>query len=343
MYKYFAWKDGAGRWGGGNLLSGAQFSSLKKLLPSSWEQFETVQNHTEDGRITDCPIFADFDHRTDLELARKDTIAFTQTMQYHLGVTPELYFSGTKGFHAIVPYDIQHPRCHLIVKGIIDELQPKLSTLDTSVYRSKSLLRILNSPASKPGTFKVKITKNQLFNEDGAKILAFARTKRTPTKPDYDASKINQALIQSLVKEIDAKLGTLKEYDQQAMDMTPCIQTLLYEGVPEGQRNRAVFILAKFFKINGVSMEDTLDRLLSYPHFREWEETKSVKLQAVLSSVFRNRMSPSLGCKTGVDGEILRDYCSDLCIFSDKFPDLHIGASRDANPKKDTPESGPVL
>lgn len=341
--RYFAWKERSGYWNGNKLLTSSQISVLKGHLPEQFELFETVQTYNSEGMPIECPIFADFDHSTNIELARKDAISFTQAITYHLNVVPDIYFSGNKGFHVILPYSIKHERCHLIAKGIIEEIMPTMPTLDKSVYRTKSLLRILNSPASKKGKYKVKLSKDQLYKEDTAKILDLASFRQKIITKEYDESKLNKDLLNDLFQKHSTSLPTYSSELKGSLTMTPCLKTLLTIGAVEGQRNKSIFILAKFFKSLGLSVQETINAFFEHNHFVEWERSKEAKVTSIVVSVFKNPLVPTIGCKTSIDGEILRDYCSDFCIFSERFPTLNIGGNSGAYSGKIRNEIGAIL
>lgn len=343
-YKYMAWKEGShGYWSGGKLLSSSQITALLYHLPKEVEKFESVQTYKEDGTATHCPIFADFDHKV-LSRARTDTIDFTRSIMYHLNVIPDIYYSGNKGFHVIVPYELEHPKCHLLAKGVIDQLGGGLKTLDQTVYRTKSLLRMPNTPASKPGRFKIKIPQATLLHMSDDDLIGLSERPGRIFTDEYDGSKLNMDFLADMLKDI---VGNLKSYDhlttQMRFSMTPCIEKIFYTPVDEGSRNRSIFILAKFFKGAGKNLEDTLELLLEQEHYAQWERSGEVKVRSVVTSVFRNRISPTLGCKTGVEGEILREYCNDFCIFSDKFPDLNIRGNNATKTRSANTQAKPFL
>lgn len=338
MYRYFAWKEGDGYWKGGKLLSFSQITTLRKHLPENYEQFETVQAYSANGTALQCPIYADFDHKTNLALARKDAQIFTNAIQRELNVTPNIFFSGSKGFHVIVPYELKHPRCHIVAQKIIAEISPPMKHLDMSVYRTKAMLRIPNSPASKPGRFKVQISVSQLFNESEKNIIDFSAYPVLNHLSEYDSGKINEEYLHDLYTKITSNLPTLKDTDNRfSTPITHCIKHIFENPVDEGGRNRSIFILAKYFKAAGKTYDEALELMLGQDHFAQWEKDKTSKVTPVLSSVFRSNRNPHIGCKSGADGELLRTYCDDMCVFSDKFPELNIRGTNESSTRKKTP------
>ena len=66
--------------------------------------FKSVQEYEEIGSdSTTSPLFFDFDS-TDIAVSQKDTIKVVEYLQQY--TTPEIYFSGNKGFHVIVRQEV---------------------------------------------------------------------------------------------------------------------------------------------------------------------------------------------------------------------------------------------
>ena len=326
MLRYFAWKE-RGFWMGGKLLTRTQIVSLLGHLEGRAETFASVQTYNPDETILSSPIYADLDHQTNLALVQADTRTLVSSIIHHLNVVPDIYFSGNKGFHVIVPHEIYHPRCHEIVRTLIANLTGSLGTLDQSVYRTRSLLRTEGSPASKPGYFKTKISRQELFALTPDEIQAIAKDPAKRTVREFDQTKLLIDTLADLVQSAIEALPERKPFNAshaQWSPMTPCLQTLYTVGTSPGNRNKAIFMLAKHFKINAVPELEAEAAMMAQPHFRDWEETGVTKVLSVIRSVYRNRTAPKLGCKTGSEGELLRAHCNPFCIFSDAFPELNI-------------------
>lgn len=324
--RYLAWKE-MGHWQGHKLLTVAQINSVLQHLDWKHEVFATIQQYDEHEEIVSCPIYADFDHKSQsLEKTKAEVQAFVFRLMGELNVVPEIYFSGNKGFHVVIPYPIASPHCHYLVRHVVQHFGQDLSSLDKSVYRPRAMFRLPGSPASTPGRFKTRLSRDELFTLSVEEIVALS-TRRTPRLVDEtDVSKISESLIGELLQEASTKLPTFRDVKAEAAltpVMTPCLRHFLQKGVAEGQRNKALFILAKFFKQSGLDMETAMTILLKKNHIRQWDESGEAKVGSVLRSVYRSHRETRLGCKKGSDAELMQSYCSPMCPFNPKFPELH--------------------
>jgi len=346
MLHYVAWRE-RGFWAGGKLLARSQIVRLLSVLNQKHETFTSIQSYTPEAEIIGCPVlFADFDHKFDLELTRRDVNNFVTATVHHLNVVPLIYFSGNKGFHVVVPHTVTHPRCHEIVKAVVARISPPLPTLDPAVYRTRSMWRTVGSPSSQPGRYKTQITREELLHLPIHEIKHLAENPTPRPLTEYDAEKLDMERLDELVGQAQNSLPTRRELppgNARHAPMTPCLTTLFLEGAPEGLRNRSVFLLAKHFKLSGTTLIAAEHLMLGQPHFANWEVTGTTRVLNVLRSVYRNARQPTIGCKSGTDGELLRMYCSDLCVFSDAFPTLNIGGPSGAKAKRPASQDKAVL
>lgn len=323
---YFAWRE-AGYWRGHKLLSAAQISTLLHHLEYRHEVFASIQQYDEMEQVLACPIFADFDHKdATLEVTQSEVQAFVFRMIAELNVVPRIYFSGNKGFHVVLPYPIVHPHCHYIVRGIVERIGGDLKTLDKAVYRPRSMFRLPGSPASIAGYFKTQLTREELFNASVADIRRLSSIRQTRLIEECDLAKIDESAISTLIEDAHHQIAFMDEPSktQQGLQpfLTPCLKHLLTIGAPEGSRNKAIFILSKFFKASEVDIETAREIMLRHKHLMDMDQNREASISTVLRSVYRSPRPVMMGCKRGSDAELMREFCSDMCPFSDKFPKL---------------------
>ena len=219
--------------------------------------FKSVQEYEEIGSdSTTSPLFFDFDS-TDIAVSQKDTIKVVEYLQQY--TTPEIYFSGNKGFHVIVRQEVVgidftvdlHKKMKNFVKFVENSIEP-LPTLDYVVYSSKRMLRIPNSKHGKSGLYKIPISLEELKNNTVEEIKELAKAPRTmvfqPPLKSLDLSNLwNSHIMQ--YDELNAQV-----YEEQTFCFSPdkfpvCVEDILNNGWKvDGHRNLATIQLATFFK-----------------------------------------------------------------------------------------------
>ncbi len=326
VYKIFAWREGS-YWRGQDLISVSQMRSMLHVLNWKKEVFASIQDYDEFGNCISSRLVFDFDGDPDTVL--KDVKHFIQACEFVVNVTPRIYFSGNKGFHLTIDHMIEHPLCHLLNQDFADEIAC-VTTLDKKIYRVNSLFRIPGSPASKKGYFKIQLSRYELFSLRYEEIQDLARDRRV-YEDDHDATCIEHDVMQAWLKVALRKLPDFTSLDHVlahthsvGMEMTPCIHTLLTQRQPQGNRHESLFILARFFKLCGLDVDNTRRALEVHPHWNEYEQTDG-EITKVLKSVFYTRKQTMLGCKSNsVSAEIMRDNCQDVCPFNANFPKIAV-------------------
>lgn len=327
MQRYFAWKED-GYWQGHKLLTSSQISILLSHLPQDREVFASVQSHDETGEILSCPLYADFDHKSEsLERTQADVQTFVWRIITELGVVPEIYYSGRKGFHVILPYEIIHRRCHYVAQHVARRFGGDLASFDHQVYRPRAMFRLPLSMGSQPGFYKVRLTREELFNASVEDIQRFSKARRQLKTNETDLEKLQSDVFLDMLEEAAESLPPEKVgkavYGQSAY-LTPCLKDMLQNGTGEGLRNKAVFVLSKFFKQAGLSEDQAREELLSRAHFKAWEIARGVNVTGVLRSVYKSPREPRLGCKYGMDADVMQAHCQRLCPFNPEFPLLKV-------------------
>jgi hypothetical protein len=112
--------------------------------------------------VTNKLIF-DFDHKTDLELAKADTIALCERLLVH-GIPEEsldIAFSGSKGYAVEVVFKearLTPPE----VKNLFTELTEGLETADSVVVNASRIFRLAGTKHATSGLYKFPITFEEL-------------------------------------------------------------------------------------------------------------------------------------------------------------------------------------
>jgi hypothetical protein len=264
-------------------------------------------------------VFADLDG----EQALDDTRYLVWLIKDCLEVIPKVWFSGGKGFHVIIPYEIVHPQAHLVVKDFVANISSVIKSLDQRVYRTKSLLRLSGWRGSVEGQYKIELTINELNSLTLEAIAELSSTRRLLNIP-VDTQKLAecQAFLDHLNRSID-NLPTLKTdvttyINDLGSDLMPCVEHLIKSMPVDGHRNQAACIVARVFKSCGLPEDMGLKTLLNQPHWQEFNLNGEVS--RVFKSIYRSAQPPRVGCRgQTIDAIFLRKFCQPLCPFSADF------------------------
>lgn len=318
VYKVFAWQFN-GYWCGQKLVPVTAISSLKFQLKDR-PTFASLQTYDEQGNVLHCPVYADLDGKDPVK-AQEDAQYLVHLLGDMTNIVPDIYYSGNKGYHIIIPYRIVHEHCHLIAKYFFEYMAMGVKTLDKAVYRTQSMLRLPGSPASRPGFFKIQITRKELMSLKHKDIEELARVPRIGQIDEFDIEKLNDDFFEAIEmaknkipkwdgKNIDGYLADIGQ------EMTPCLEEMLTTEPEVGTRNQIVYLLGRLFKMCGFTEADTLSLLTTYQHWQDYERAER-GVSRTLSSLWRNGKPSAIGCKTGRDADLMQSYCSPLCKFNE--------------------------
>lgn len=311
-FKYVSWKFKNSPYMNGNALLGddQRRTVIANLLEKRRRQeiFETIQTYDLNGRIIHCPLYADFDGPTALDDCRKVITA----IQDDYDVNPRVWFSGSKGFHLIVPVEISHEKGHKVAQEFFARFK-ELRSLDQQVYTGRRNWRLDGSVHHKTGLFKIGIGTEELFYLTIEDIREYAKEPLESAPIEYFDDADHDDLfndIELAIKRVDNRAHTTSDYesnDSWTNNLTPCIERLLDDPLTEGERNTTATLLARFFNSYDATLDEALDEVLSRPHWREYQK----ELEKVFKCVFR---APSrFGCR---NVELLERHCDRWCHFS---------------------------
>lgn len=266
-------------------------------------------------------LYFDFDSEI-FEHTRQDTlkaISFLKVV-FHIEDTSQIkiYFSGNKGFHIVVDYDILGVKpikhLNLTYKYIAEDLNSFINngTLDLRVYDNKRMFRVEGSKHEKSGLYKTYITYDELLKLTEDEIKEISKIKREEpvikknfnnkahaTYKFYDNKAITCA---NKIHNIKSK-GTLK-YEP------PCITNILEHGAVSGKRNNTVAVLSSYLNSSGKDLEQALDILLKWNEDVNATPLSRHEITNTCKSIYR-------GCKSfGCSSIKSLDLCmSENCKF----------------------------
>jgi hypothetical protein len=232
--------------------------------------------------------------------------------------TLQLYFSGHKGFHVVIPYEVLGltPRKNLNDQfkrmAMYFKVQFSATAIDTGIYDRKRLFRIPNSINGKSGLYKVPITIEQLQTFTFEQMQEWAAEPRSldvfedPKFSKQAAERFNVRIC-SKVEKRKIKKEPLR-IPTEHQKLLPCVANLLRTSIGKGARNRTTVALASSIMQSGYKLSET-EELLT-----EWNDRNDPPLSeremgiTITSAYSQLRAGKGYGCSS------FRDL--DACIGS---------------------------
>lgn len=275
-------------------LDRRQIDSLVSVFGSKNDCFKSIQSYNSEGKDKECSLFADFDGVS----AKKDALDLANKIKVNLGTYPEVYDSGGKGMHVVLPVRIFNEHCEKIAKHIITQMSPGVSW-DAGSYKTRQLWRIPDTYNYKGGRFKRR------HNIDG--VFSYKDLSR-----DCLSKLINSAKeqVEEDIRIAAERVDFIGDGSWQN-SMVPCIEQMLESEAPEGSRHHIRVLLARFFRHADTDMEEGIQVVLRNPFYKEREQ----QVRQVFKSIYESTQPIRWGCKRE---EILLDNCVPwLCEFSE--------------------------
>ncbi len=326
-HRFFSWIED-GRWQGNCLLSTQQIGNLLQQFKWRHQAFASIQKYDSDGKIISCPLYLDIDGDTKdgitaLHMAR----SVVSEIESAYKVIPDIFFSGNKGYHVVLPVDIEHPQCHYVALTMVQGMGcAGYTNIDRNVYTSRRMWRVNKSPASKPGFYKIRLTKQELFDHGTDEHRQFSQSNSTEAKSEYNPSSLDtrrwkedldRALSQFQRKTDEYSLA--KTVDRKARPWTPCLESLMTTPAEKGERGTTSFLLARWFMQAGTDEETALKEFLNHKHWSEFEDDER-GISKMLRSLYKQGRIPTLGCKyPSSDRDLMKRHCDMLCHYNDDW------------------------
>lgn len=310
MYKYFTWTQN-GYHRGQELYSRQQIATLLAHTKKPSECYATVQDYDQQGNTLGSLVYFDIDCPS-LYDAHEQMLEICDELETDFGLEPMVWFSGSKGFHIIVPKYINHYRCHEIVR-MLAQPYVKRYDIDTSVYRERSMWRCNNTWNSKGEKFKIRIPKDTPLQE----ILALANcpqfisSVKTP-----EVRTILPEMLERWVKHLPDRSAKAVASSNDGEDMMPCLKKLWnMEAPPSGYAHQLCHVVSRWCFKSGLTRQDAVSLFDEHVF---WKKQNPRDYEKVIDSVYRTGRA-HIGCKTGRDAEILQPHCQLVCHFRDDF------------------------
>lgn len=169
----------------------------------------------------------------------------------------ELYFSGAKGFHFIIPAKVFGIGFKQNLNSVNRQLALALKenygicSLDTSIYDKSRLLRMPGSINYKSGLYKIPLSYEE-FDKISLKELK-NKAAEQPKNLVSKKHKINRSFSSKLREYIEKVNVNFRLQAEEAKrkrsssfspkTVLPCIKNTLYSDCPKGKRNRIAFLI----------------------------------------------------------------------------------------------------
>lgn len=263
----------------------------------------------------DCEINDEEDFRR----VKTDAIIVLNFLTMTMKVPEEqvhVYYSGSKGFHIIVPAEIfgLKPKADLnedfrAIAYYIDKKWAYGKTMDLRIYDKRRLFRIPNSINSKTGLYKVPLTKERLSLCTWASLKVWAASPREENAPEpcpvIPAIQKYKAMLAYIYRDAIIKAEERKAKAEKIVipetirPILPCVINVLKNGASEGQRNNTAVAMASSLLQAGRSVDD-IEELM-----QEWNETRNTpplperEITAVVNSAYEQaKNGQGYGCNT---------------------------------------------
>ncbi|MHC4643547.1 MAG: hypothetical protein ACYS32_18040, partial [Planctomycetota bacterium] len=300
--------------------------------------FTTLNYYQGDQVAKECFVDLAFDFDApELEKSRLDAMKMSEFLQ-DKQIPYSLFFSGKKGFHIVIGYQVfgqeYQENNHLINKEIanliLQETGP-LNSLDMAIYSSRRQFRFPNSLHSGSGLFKIPIIHEELASGVDP-ILKLAKKNRDGFSLP---SLSNNDYLHHLYLQAKQNLDRLPKYDVPEVDLSvlggsypPCIAECLKVGIKPGanaNRNETTMLLASYFKGQGMDMRSAQDKLVNHAlgvlkRFSASSDTEiKSSTKTCVASVYRSQKY-SFNCQLARSKFKLR--CDDTCKLFRKYKDI---------------------
>lgn len=242
----------------------ACYRSLWNYTGDFKKYVEKTGSVTDYEGVHDCDFIAfDFDSFADPNQARKDAVNLVKTLTEEFGVDHnciQIYFSGSKGFHILLPIAlIGSPEgsvdYYIIYKKFIEAILFKFvgmsyPTADLSIYNPMRIFRIPNTIHEKTGFYKIPLDLSELKTLSINDIRELAKQSR----PEYEYSFVDLDVdINPVLEEMwfDCKLENESKTPVQKQESNTFVKSIS-EPASEGQRHEKLIKIAGYLIDKGV-------------------------------------------------------------------------------------------
>lgn len=276
-------------------------------------------NEEQDKANYIAPLYIDLDAdhlEKDYEKLRRDVLLLIRKLKTMFALNDnniQVFFSGSKGFHIIIPYEVfgfeYSKDINNKYKLLATELKSYTITksVDTRIYDNKRLFREPNSINSKTGYYKVQIDLSNLRIMSYNDLIEYASASKPLLLIDNKYNdKARQAFDDFIERAKEIQKRSINHNVARTMlankELLPCVKYILANGAVKGGRNNTAMALASALYQRDMNEE----RVLSI--MKEWNDTKldeplsDREIENTTRSAYRNvRDGKRYGCGAFID------------------------------------------
>lgn len=274
-----------------------------------------------------APLYFDLDINLDNEGEFKkvvrDTLLTVSFLEEELHINRDsiqIYFSGSKGFHVIVPFEsLGIEPCKDLpekYKAIATKVKKETiyKTIDTSIYERKRLFRFTDTINGKTGLYKTAVSWHYLRTTNYQNMCEYAAEPKEVEfeKPQHNketTKAINRILLIEKMREMKRRNPrTIIPAEEQ--DLLPCVSKLLEEGIGQGGRNNTCVAISSSLAQSGIERDDAVDAVLSWNDLNSPPMPKSEVVRTVHSAFQMAESGRGYGCNFFRDnGHCIGEEC----------------------------------
>lgn len=247
----------------------------------------------KDSNVT-APLYFDIDGKSlaanDYAQTRRECLTLVTYLKNSCHILEkeiQIYFSGAKGFHIIIPeiiFGCEAPcsNLNIMYKTFVQRIKEtlNLNLIDMKIYDKRRLFRYPDSINSKTGLRKVTLTEQEVRECSIEQIKEIASRPCRKMELNYrynsEAAKYVQTIFQ-----LEAQRNTPTQYEREIRRtplpeaerrLFPCARELLRTSLTEGGRNNSLVALATSLLSGGWGINEVYDIL------GEWNNNNSPAL-----------------------------------------------------------------
>lgn len=267
-----------------------------------------------------APLYIDLDAEyleRDYEKLRRDVYLLIKKLKtmFHLNDDNiQIYFSGSKGFHIIIPYEIfgfdYSKDINIKYKLLANWLKSYTITkaIDTQIYDNKRLFRVPNSINSKTGYYKVPILLTDLRTMNYDDLIEYA------SSPKDISISINREYNDEANKAFNNIINDLQEKQKRSInhkvartmltnkELLPCVKYILVNGAVKGGRNNTAMALASALFQRELDYDKILNIMIEWNASKLDEPLSDREIEATTRSAYNNvKDNRRYGCNAFID------------------------------------------
>ena len=313
---YFAFRGQSGYFTGHNIIKLSQVKTLVAHNKGA-EFFSALSYYYPNDEVLGCPLAFDVDFDDDLGMALTTARRIAAKLDL-LRIEYRSFFSGSEGFHIVVPTLIYGDRSHMVCKAIKRTLFD-WKGVDEHIYKNRSLFRLEGSINKKTGLYKIPVD----LTDDLDVILEKAKTPcelrlTHDIDKDIDLSGLISMSSEKLAEMnvIHRREATLNEF---TYDTVPCIKKLWQDiDPPRDDWHSIIYTLAKDAFNEGLDTDEVIDRFDSHIFWGSicgYGYSRRSYTKIIHSLSFSSKWG--IGCKSGgLSADLMLDRCSQYCWFN---------------------------